>query len=200
MSKSQQEKLELPPPAYEEISENSLLLGGETCSQPQATTPPQYSNHTNAINTYENHINNTYENYTNQPQFAMNPYTNQPLPAVVPPRTFYVNGIASSVYSYPVPLQVTLASTGTSIPIRIINGICHVSVLEPISTYCPRCLSVQKSQLEKQVTSCGILACLGLTFCIPSPLCCLPFCMGNPFTESAHLCERCHYKLAIVKP
>jgi LITAF-like zinc ribbon domain len=94
--------------------------------------------------------------------------------------------------------QVTLVATNQPIPVRITDGMMHLTVLEPCRIFCLYCQSQQPTRIVEKATCCAYMSCITLS-CFAPLLCWIPFCLKD-FKNVYHECCNCGSKLAQISP
>lgn len=91
---------------------------------------------------------------------------------------------------------VTLTSTNQPVPVRLMDGMMHLTVLEPCRIFCPSCQQHQQTTVVEEANCCAYISCITLS-CIAPLLCWVPFCMKD-CKNTYHECTNCGTKLAQI--
>ena len=185
-----EEQLAAPPPEYTEVevdysaAESEPLLKGEQESRTGQAGP----SHSAPNSTPSQSQNLPFMQMPHLLQYSAQVQHLQYPPGV----TVHFPNVPSDMRS------VVTASTLQPVPVRVTNGFLYLTVVEPVVMFCPCCNARTTTVVETQATNCAWISAFACCLLVPSPLCCLPFCLTGPFREGVHVCSRDGTKLAAV--
>lgn len=197
---AREEQLLAPPPEYTEVevdysaAENEPLLKDSNTEQESRTgqAGPSHS----AANSTPSQSQNLPLPLMQMPHLLQ--YSPQVQHLQYPPGVTVHFPTVPNTNSLADMRSVVTASTFQPVPVRVTNGFLYLTVVEPVVMFCPCCNARTTTVVETQATNCAWISAFACCLLVPSPLCCLPFCLSGPFREGVHVCSRDGTKLAAV--